>query len=109
MLTPSLQRELKYTATVKSHPPTGVRGGPTVSFEIPLTAIDSAAPYVAERGVVESPYKLLQAYTYTNQQITTGMFLQFGGKEYSIKGVAPFPEPDGFVLYQMYFEDLNAK
>lgn len=109
MLTPSLLRRLKYQALVKSHPQSGNRTTPTISFQVTITEIDSLDPLVTERDVLESPTKGRQAFLYTKEKISTGMFLVYEDKEYAIRGVAPFPEEEGYTLYQLILEDVLGK
>lgn len=109
MITPSLLRKLIHQAVIKSHPSSGVRSAPTTTFTVPLTAIDSLDPLIAEREALESPTKGRQAFSYTKAKISSGMILVLDDKEYAIRGVAPYPEEEGYTLYQLILEDVVAR
>ena len=109
MLTPSIQLSMKIDAVLKAHPPTsdsGVRSGPVPVTNLKITQVDPLDPQLAERLHFQSPMQMKQAFTYTNLEISHGMYLEVGAKEYAISGVAAWADEDGYRLVQMILEDI---
>jgi hypothetical protein len=109
MLTPSIRRKLNTPAVLKSHPYTGTRSGTTQSTDLMICPVDALDPDVVERYQLETPLQMKQSFAYTQVEIKTGMFLDSGGRQYSIKGVDAYPEENGYTFYQMILEALNTK
>lgn len=99
MRTPSLIRDLRFTGQIDD------RG--TV-FDVPVSAIDALDPFLLERFQLETPLQYRQVFAYTNKPIETGMFFNFADHSYPIKGVAPYPDDDGYILYQLIIEYLKV-
>lgn len=110
-LTPGLRRGIRHDAAIYTQVTTsgGVRGSPEHSFDLKISPIDAVDPDVLIRFALQMPFQAKQAYAYVQEEIKPGMFLQFSGQQYPIKGVASYPDDDGFSLHHMILEDIVSK
>lgn len=109
MLTPGLLRNINIDATLKSHPRTGNRGGPTTTVALKVSPVSNVDPLLAQRAQLDTPVHARQVFTVTDIVIIAGMYLESVGKEYAIKGVAPWPMRDGSTLYQLILEEFISR
>lgn len=92
----SFRRLLTKTADTK-RPPTlvgGKRGAPQTHLtDVRCTPLYPVDPELRERLALESPHTLWQVFVADGADIRAGDVLVYGGEEYPVKAVAPWPWP----------------
>jgi len=111
MLTPALRRGIRHSASISAQTTTagGVRTTPEHLFDLLISPIDAVDPDVLIRFALLTPFQAKQAFAYRQEEIKPGMYLVMGTKQYPIKGVASYPDDDGYTLYHMILEDVISK
>jgi len=108
MLTPALLRSIRLTAEMRSQPVTagGVRTAPVHLFDLLVAPIDAVTPEVLIGFALQTPFQAKQTFAYTKDAIQVGMHLFFNDTQYPVKGVAAYPEDDGYTLYHLILENI---
>lgn len=113
MITPGLRLSMTISVYIKKNPVTdaeGRRGEPEIYITTNCSPLDAVDSELVERLRLESPLLTKQAFVYVPkiQEIRTGMYLTYEGKDYPIRGLAAYPDGD-FVLYQLVVEYIQVK